>query len=78
MNTKEITDLISIRQYVSMCVENNYIDVKTSHEMRNMLFVIDRKLTDLLRSDDFKSYISYENIGKIMSEIKQNDNPYKK
>jgi hypothetical protein len=78
MNTKEIIDLISIREYVNMCSDNNYIDSKTSREIRNMLFAIDKKITDLLKSDDFKSYIEYENIGKIISEVRQSDNPYKK
>ena len=78
MNTKEIIDLISIREYVNMCSDNNYIDSKTSREIRNMLFAIDKKITDLLKSEDFKSYIEYENIGKIISEVKQSDNPYKK
>lgn len=70
MELKEIVDLITIRQYVANAVGNSSIDRATVNYMNNSLIMIDRKIINLLKEDEFKSYINYENVRQSIQEVR--------
>jgi hypothetical protein len=74
MDLKEITDLITIRQYVVNSTGNPSIDRKTVNYMNGMLLMLDKKIVELLQSDTFKEYMNYQDVGKAIQEVaKLND-----
>jgi hypothetical protein len=66
---QEIVDLISIRQYVVNATANPAIDRATVNYMNGLLLMIDRKITGLLQSDEFKDYIDYKDVRKAIEEV---------
>jgi hypothetical protein len=74
MDFKEVTDLISIRQYTANSINNHTIDKKTVNYLNNLLLLIDKKIIMILSSDQFKAYIDYENVQQVRAEaIKLNN-----
>lgn len=69
MDLKEITDLITIRQYVVNSTGNPAIDRATVNVMNGMLILIDNKIMKLLQADDFKSYIGYQDVRKAIEDV---------
>ena len=69
MNLKELTDLISIRQYVVNATANPAIDRNTVSYMNDTLLLLDKKIIGLLQSDDFKKYLDYANIRQAREEV---------
>lgn len=69
MDLKEITDLITIRQYVVNSTGNPAIDRATVNVMNGMLILIDNKIMKLLQADDFKSYIEYQDVRKAIEDV---------
>ena len=59
-NTKEISDLISIREYAHNSVENMSILKSDSNQLRNMISIIDKKLVSMILSPEFKDYLEIE------------------
>lgn len=74
MNLKELTDLISIRQYVSNSIGNASIDRATVHYMSNTLLLLDKKIIDLLKSSEFKEYINYNDVGSVVRQAAELSN----
>jgi hypothetical protein len=62
MNLKELVDLITIRQYVVNSTGNPTINRTTVNVMNGMLLLIDRKIINLLESNEFKDYINYQDV----------------
>lgn len=62
MNLQEITQLISIRDYVRTSIENLYLDKDTAKSLQKILPILDRKIVDLLQSENFGDYL----IGKVL------------
>lgn len=68
MNLKEITDLISIRQYVVNSTGSPYLDRATVNVMNGMLILLDNKILGLLQSEEFKKYINYQDVRKAIED----------
>ena len=62
----ELTNLISLRQYVSNSIDNAMIDRKTVKYLSGVLILIDKKLLGLLQSDSFKDYINYTDVNNAI------------
>ncbi len=69
MNFPEIINLISIRQYVANSVANPAIDRATVNYMNNLLIMVDKKIINLLKSDEFKEYINYKDVQKAIEDV---------
>jgi hypothetical protein len=69
MDLTELTDLISIRQYVVNSTANPAIDRETVNYMNGLLIMLDKKIVTLLKSDDFKEYINYKDVRKAIEEV---------
>ena len=68
MEFKELTDLITIRQYVVNTMGNSTFDRSTVHEMNNTLLLLDKKIISILKGSDFKEYIGYADVRKVIEE----------
>lgn len=69
MNFKELTDLISIRQYVVDSTGNSTIDRKTVNELNGILILLDKKIISILTGTEFKDYIGYSDVRKAIEEV---------
>ena len=69
MDLKELVDLISIRQYVVNSTANPAIDRNTVNYMNETLLMLDRKITGILQSDEFKDYIDYKDIQSVKKQV---------
>lgn len=69
MDLKELVDLINIRQYVVNATANPAIDRGTVNYMNETLLMLDKKITGLLQSDEFKDYIDYKDIQNVKKQV---------
>jgi hypothetical protein len=69
MNLKEITELITIRQYVVNSTANPAINRETVSYMNGVLILLDNKIVSLLKSPEFKEYIDYQNVRQAIEEV---------
>lgn len=69
MELKEITDLITVRQYVVNSTANPTINRETVSYMNGLLILIDRKIVNLLKGQEFKEYIDYQNVRQAIEEV---------
>ena len=69
MDLKELTDLITIRQYVVNSTANPAIDRATVNYMNDLLLLTDKKIIGLLSNSDFKEYIEYKNAQLARQEV---------
>jgi hypothetical protein len=69
MKLNEITDLITVRQYVYNSISNSSIDKATVNVMSGMLILIDKKILSLLQDNKFKEYIDYKDVKKAVEEV---------
>jgi hypothetical protein len=69
MDLKEITDLIAIRQYVVNSTGNPAINRETVSYMNGVLILIDKKIVDLLKGQEFKEYIDYQNVRQAIEDV---------
>lgn len=74
MDLKELTDLISIRQYVINSTANPAIDRAAINEMNGMLILLDKRIISILRGEEFKEYIGYANVRKAIEEVANANN----
>ena len=74
MNLKELTDLVTIREYVVGSSGNSALDRKTVTYMNGILLLIDKKIVSLLQGNDFKDYINYKDIGQAIQDVVNNNN----
>lgn len=68
MELKELTDLISIRQYIVSSMGNPVFDRQTVTEMNNILLLIDKKIVSILKGSEFKEYIGYADVRKAIED----------
>ena len=76
MDLKELTDLITIRQYVVNSVALPTIDKKTVNEISGILLLMDKKIIDILLDTEFKEYIGYSNVKEAKKAAAQITNIY--
>jgi hypothetical protein len=69
MDLKEITDLIAIRQYVVNSTGNPAINRETVSYMNGVLILVDKKIVDLLKGQEFKEYIDYQNVRQAIEDV---------
>lgn len=69
MDLKEITDLISIRKYIAISTSNPSIDRATVSLLNGMLILIDNKIINILKSNEFKDYIDYKDVKKAIEDV---------
>ena len=69
MDLKEITDLIAIRQYVVNSTGNPAINRETVSYMNGVLILDDKKIVDLLKGQEFKEYIDYQNVRQAIEDV---------
>jgi hypothetical protein len=62
MDLKELTDLITIRQYVINSTNNPTINRDTINFVTGALLLIDKKIFSILQSPEFKEYINYGDV----------------
>lgn len=74
MNLNEITSLIEIRNYAFISVNSGSSSKETVKYMNNIVMLIDKKLTELLNSEEFKKYVNYDNINNVIKEVRDNTN----
>jgi hypothetical protein len=74
MELKELVDLITVRQYVVNSTGNSTIDRQTVNYMNGLLLMIDKKIVQLLQSDDFKDYVQYKDVRKAIEEVANSNN----
>lgn len=58
MKLKELLDLIQIRQYIANSVAIPSLDKPSVNDMARLLPKIDKKIVNILQTDEFKNYIS--------------------
>jgi hypothetical protein len=69
MDLLELTNLITIRQYVVNSTANHALDRKTVSELNGMLILLDKKIVNLLKSEEFKEYIDFANVRQATEEV---------
>ncbi len=69
MDLQEITNLISLRQYVQDSLSNPTIDRQTISYLNGVLIMIDKKLIAQLKSDEFKEYINYSDVKQSIEDV---------
>ena len=69
MKLSEITDLISIRNYINQTRDNTAINRETIKELNGILIMLDRKILTELQSDEFKKTIDYGQVNKAIEEV---------
>ena len=74
MNFQELLDLISIRNYVVISVNNPIFDRDTVRDLNGILILIDKKIAALLTGKEFKEYIGFSNVRKAIEEVRYQTN----
>jgi hypothetical protein len=69
MDLNEITSLMQIRQYVVNSTGNPTIDKATVNFMNGLLIMLDKKIINILKSDDFKNYVNYQDVRAAIEEV---------
>lgn len=69
MDLKELTDLISVREYVHSSIANPSIDRKTVSFLNGLLIMVDKKIIGILSDTQFKEYVSYQDVKKAIQEV---------
>lgn len=70
MEFQELTDLIKIRDYIFNTINNNHsIDRATVSELNGLLLLTDKKIVNMLKHQDFKSYIGYQDVKQAIEEV---------
>lgn len=57
MKTKEVLDLIQIRNYVAIAINAMSLEKTAAHKLSKMLPSIDKKIASILQSEEFENYI---------------------
>lgn len=69
MDLKELSDLITIRQYVVNSTGNMSLDRPTVNELNGMLILLDKKIVGILKGTEFKDYIGYEGVKQAIEDV---------
>lgn len=73
INLQQINDLISIRNYAINCANNGYVDKQTANYMSGLIHLIDKKISLLLMSDEFKEFVNYQD-PKVLKAARDSSN----
>ncbi len=68
LSLNEVTDLISVRQYIANSINNGSLDRPTISMLNGMLILMDMKIIEMLKSNEFKEYIGFRDVRKAIEE----------
>lgn len=68
MNLNEIIDLIHIRRYLNETMGYHMFSKNTVSELNKILNQTDKKIVELLKSEDFKKHIETNDLNKEVIE----------
>ena len=71
MDLKELVELIAIKNYVAFAVDNFALDRETVKYMNDSKIMLDKKVIGILKSDEFKEYIEYQNVQGAVQEVRR-------
>lgn len=71
MDLNIISQLISIRTYITMAVNNYSLHRDTVKQFNDMLVVIDRRLVESLLSNEFKDTIGFSDVKTLVAEARK-------
>ena len=71
MNLKELTDLITIRNYVINATSIRYIDQTMSHNLDKMLIMLDKKIIGMITDPAFQEYINFSDVTQEVAKAAQ-------
>lgn len=71
MKLDEINSLITVRNYVNQTLNNNAIDRPTLSELGETLLLLDNKIIKMLKEPEFKEYIDFGSIKKVLKDTRQ-------
>lgn len=74
MDLRDIVDLIQIRNYVMMAVNNSAIDKKRAHALNDIQVLLDRTIVDHILDVDFKNSIGFDDVEAAVLEAAKNNN----
>lgn len=74
MSISEIANLIQIRSFVQASQDNYNIKKEQVAEMRSMLILLDRLISDKILSDDFKKIVKFEEAKAAVADVRQMNN----
>lgn len=74
MDLKELSDLITIRNYVLVSVDDFAIDKETSRYMGDLKLMLDQKIIELLKDEKFKDYVGYDGLTEVKQERAKTQN----
>ncbi len=69
MKLTEITNLISIRDYLANSLNNSSVDRKVVHDLSKMLILVDNKIISAIQEEEFKKYIGYANVQEAVAKV---------
>lgn len=67
---KEISELISIRNYVSESMSNFSIDKSSINTLSGILILLDKKIISALTCDEFKEFIGFSDVKRAVEEVR--------
>ncbi len=70
----EIANLIQIRSFVHAAQDNYNIKKEQVIEMRSMLILLDRLISEKILADDFKKIVKFEEAKKATAEVREQNN----
>ncbi len=69
MKINEISDLISIRNYVQLSQDNYNLRKEQVAELRTILILLDKKIANTLTGDEFKKFVNFEEGKAAIAEV---------
>lgn len=65
----ELNSLISIRAYVNQTCDSSSNDKETYKYMRDLVLMLDKKIIDILKTDEFKEYVSFKDVKQVIHNV---------
>jgi hypothetical protein len=74
MDLQEIVNLIQVRNYVLMAVNNSAIDKKKAHALNDIQVLLDKTIIEHILDQDFKDLIGFEGVEAAVRAAALNNN----
>lgn len=74
MNTDEVTNLIKIQDYIDKALNMGSTTNSQAKELSDLQLLINRKIFEVLISDDFKDYIEYYKLSEVKKAAVEHSN----
>lgn len=70
----ELSSLVTVRDYAYTVINNSNFNRADVNDLTAILILLDKKILDVMRSQDFKEYIGFDDSKKIIQEMVQKNN----